>query len=49
MTNTVIFFKHKEGKMAATVLLWKASRETSHAVATIQVEEWRHAGSSATL
>ena len=49
MTNTVIFLKHKEGKMAATVLLWKASRETSRAVATIQVEEWRPSGWSTSL
>lgn len=35
--------------MAATVLLWKASREASHAVAMIQVEESRHSGSSTTL
>lgn len=49
MTNAVIFLKHKERKMAATVLLWKASGETSCTVATIQAGGWGHSGLSATL
>lgn len=36
MTNAVIFLKHREGKMAAAVLLRKASGETSWAVAMVQ-------------
>lgn len=36
MTNAVILLKHREGKMATAVLLWKASGETSCARATIQ-------------
>lgn len=35
--------------MVATVLLWKASGETSCAVATIQVGERGHSGSNAAL
>lgn len=49
MTNAVIFLEHREGKMAAAVLLRKASGETSRAVATIQVGERGHSGSSAAL
>lgn len=29
MTNAAVFSKHEEGKVAATVLLWKASGEIS--------------------
>lgn len=49
MTKAVIFLKHREGKMVAAILLWKASGETSCAVATIQVGDRGHPGSSAAL
>lgn len=45
MTNAVIFFKHKERKMVATLLLWKTRGETFCTVAMIQVGEWAHSGS----
>lgn len=48
-TIAIIFLKHREGEMVATVLLWKASGETSCAVATIQVGEQGHSGSNAAL